>query len=129
MSVRRRDSGYGLIEVLVALVILAAAASGAMAVVSNALSRLAAGERQAQALIALRYPFEIGVAAEGEAVIGAGGAPAHWTVERHEIRRGQLAGVEVKWVEIDGVIIWRERGTERRLQLVRTDIEGMGASR
>jgi len=129
MSAQRTDSGYGLIEVLVALAILAAAASGAMAVLSNSLSRLAAGERQAQALLSLRYPFEAGIAAQGEAVIGSSRAPAHWTVQRRELRRGQLAGVEVAWVEIDGVIIWHERGAERRLQLVRTDIEAIGVSR
>ncbi|WP_417492606.1 prepilin-type N-terminal cleavage/methylation domain-containing protein [Maricaulis sp.] len=129
MRRRNKESGYGLIEVLVALVILAAAASGAMAVLSNALSRLAAGERQAQALVALQYPFERGEAAEGEAVVGAGRAPAHWVVERRELRRGQLAGVEVKWVEIKAVISWQEHGALRTLELVRTDIEASGVSR
>lgn len=129
MTGRTAQSGYGLVEVLVALVVLALAVAGTVVVVSNSLNRQAAGRLHAAALEEASYRLEIGAAGTGEASLSAQGVQAHWVVSRREIRSGQLGGVDVLWFETRSEVTWVWRGRERRVELERVRIEPTEVSR
>ena len=129
VSSDQRETGYGLIEVLVALAILGLAASGGIHVIVGSLQRQAVEAVERDALNALRRPFELGEVAQGEVLLRDGRVTAHWSVTHGQAREGQLAGVPARWVTIIAVIEWDAFGQTRQRQLMRTEIHPMPATR
>tara|TARA_B100000508_G_scaffold60333_1_gene47211 strand:- start:244927 stop:245319 length:393 start_codon:yes stop_codon:yes gene_type:complete len=126
-AARRSEEGFSLIEALVAVTILSLAVAGASSAVTNGLSRQTQIKQEAAALSVLRHRFELGMVAEGREPLEPFDIEAVWRVRREEVGPGQLAGVEVKWVDITAEIVWFWQGQERRIVLDRTDVVPMTA--
>jgi len=123
-----RSAGYGLVEVLAALAVLAIAATGTTQVLVGGLQRQAADRVAREAYAELRYRFEQGVPGEGDVALHAQ-TVAHWQVLERNRRLGRLAGVEVEWVDIEAEIAWVWRNAPQHRSLTRTRMRAVPDTR
>ena len=123
------EAGFGLVEVLVATLVLALAVMGATQAYSSALDRQARDQRETQLLSQLNYHFLRGEVAAGEFDVDGIAEPVSWTVAVSTIDRGSLAGVGVELVKIEAQARWQESGRPRERVLVREDVRASAASR
>lgn len=131
MSHARSDceAGFGLVEVLVATLVLALAVIGATQAFSSALDRQARDQRETRLLSQLNYHFLRGEAAAGAFDIDGITEPVRWTVTVSIVDHGSLAGVSVELVRIEAQARWQEAGRPREQMLTREDVRASGASR
>lgn len=113
---RCSETGFTLVEALVALAILAIAAAGGIAVINQAVgqqSRIM--ERQEAARLARSLLAEVPEVMEGTVQLRQNGPRAVWQIEETVLHSGALGGVELDWARLDVTITWDSNGVENQV--------------
>ncbi|MEN0653415.1 MULTISPECIES: prepilin-type N-terminal cleavage/methylation domain-containing protein [Hyphobacterium] len=106
--------GATLIEVLVALVVVALAVAGTSQLLQTSLWSIEDARAEAAALRELNYRLDLAEAGQGSAVLPSG-QPLDWTVNQESVASRTIAGTEMRWIRLSGEVRWVSRGRERRM--------------
>ena len=106
--------GATLIEVLVALAVVALAIAGTSQLLRTSLWSIEDARAEAAALRELNYRLDLAEAGQGSADLPSG-QPLDWTVRQEAVASRTVAGTEMRWMRLSGEVRWVSRGRERRM--------------